>query len=552
MLTKTKPPTKSELAGWYKTKRSDVEAIPTPVSNGEAIHEEEIPLSAIADSPWQRRVKTGDDLKDVKTIATVGLLHAVTLRPKGDGYELVCGHRRCAAARALGWKTIRARVCHVDDARAQEILMIENADREGLSAIEEAREYEDWLRLHPGSTQVELAALMKVSQGHVANRIRMLKMPAIWQEAIISGEIPSTYSRAILPYCDDPRAAAAIAKVRKKVAPAKGGGRPLDYADLCGELAGAFLQAGLGLGYHSEHDKKSGHWISLPQKLTEDQRRRLDILSVKGEGRHGERRMEIALNRSAWFEIAREQRRREEERRANRGNGMKKKSDKPREEMTPAERKEAAAEAARNKKKRQEQLERRQREIAADWKRLLIAKALADPAQTGKEVLMACMICMTDDWRMERAGYMEIGDRQDALEEVTGHKGDLLECLALGGIDAPILWDIARAYARRAFADGGDNPASTIVRNRDLDLMVAWLKIDLETAWATEQMGSLSQAWWEAHDKDDLVRIGSGIVNSSMKKGELVGTLARSGGIKMPAALRPKAIAAAKRAPKPR
>lgn len=91
--------------------------------------------------------------------------------------------------------------------------MIENADREGLSAIEEAREYEDWLALHPTSTQTELATLMEVSQGHVANRLRMLKMPEPFQQAIISGEIPSSYSRAVLPFCDDERAAKAIEKV---------------------------------------------------------------------------------------------------------------------------------------------------------------------------------------------------------------------------------------------------------------------------------------------------------------------------------------------------
>lgn len=524
-------------------------AKPPEPKTDQAVHEQEIPLSAIADSPFQLR-KTYQGIERLKdTLLTHGLLQAIVVRSlPGGRFELLAGHRRCAAARLAGWKQIRATNQQVSDSEAEEIVVIENLQREDLSAIEEARGYQAMLKRPNPPTQEALAERLGVSQAHVANRLRYLRLPAEWQDAIISGEIPHTHARAILPYCDDPRAAAAIATLPAKlfVKPKGKKGKPpvteeedaqpLAYDELVDALRTAFTKSGTPMGYHSEHDKKSGKWLRLPDKLTDAMRERLDVVEVKAESDYGDRVMQVARNRSAWFEIAREHAKREEERYANRGNGKKKKSDKPREEMTAAERKQAAADEARNKKKRQEQLERRRREISADWKRLLIGKALADPARTGKEVLMACMIYMTQTWKMSHFDC----DFADAAEEVTGHKGDLLDCLAKGGIDAPILWDIARVYAGRAFVDGEGNPMSMTVDDSDLDLMVTWLKIDLEAAWLTEQMGGLSEAWWEAHDRDALATIGGGIcVDSHMKKGEMVYVLTSSGSIPFPSELRP-------------
>ena len=575
MLTKTRPvcfgavveplvsfdPKAKKKESGDKSPHSQGPALPS--DNGETIQEREIPLSAIADSPYQlRKTYQGlDRLKD--TLLSHGLLQAIVVRslPRGR-YELLAGHRRCAAARLAGWKQIRARIQEVSDSEAEEIVVIENLQREDLSAIEEARGFHAMLNRPNPPTQEALAERLGVSQAHVANRLRYLRLPVEWQDAIISGEIPHTHARAILPYCDDPRAAAAIAtlpaklfgKKGKKAAADEEDAQPLAYSDLVEVLRDAFTKSGTPTGYHNEHDKKTGRWLRLPEKLTDAMRERLDIVEVKAESDYGDRVIQIARNRSAWFEIAREHAKREEQRYANRGNG-KKKADKPREEMTPAERKEAAAIEARNKKKRQEQLERRRREIAADWKRLLIGRALADPKRASREALMVCMIHMTADWKMD--DYRVGCDWGHLAREITGDD-ELLEQLAAGKCDAAKVWDVARAYAVRAFVDPdaeGDGrgevaPMSMIVREDCLNPLIGWLEIDLAAAWKEEQMGPLSEAWWEAHDKDDLIRIGSGIVNSDMKKGELVGTLASSRSVLMPAELRTAKAAQGKRRPR--
>jgi ParB/RepB/Spo0J family partition protein len=565
MLTKSKPI--GTLREPAIAKRSDGATIvghPSFIAqlNGK---EQEIPLSAIADSPYQLRKNHTQGIERLKdTLVSHGLLQAIVLRPAGRGrYELLAGHRRCAAARLAGWKQIRARVQEVSDSEAEEIVVIENLQREDLSAIEEARGFQAMLNRPNPPTQEALAERLGVSQAHVANRLRYLRLPAEWQEAIISGEIPHTHARAILPYCDDPRAAAAIASLpahlfgkKRKQAPAKEeDAQPLAYRDLIDELRRAFTKSGTPMGYHSEHDKKSGQWLRLPKKITDAMRERLDVVEVDLESDYGDRVMQVARNRSAWFEIAREHAQREEERSASRGapgprGHGKKKSDKPREEMTAAERKAAAAEEAKNKKKRQEQLARRRREIAADWKRLLIARALADANRTGKEVLMVCLYYQTQDWKMDGWVHGDRCDLDDLAKDVLGCKDGLLADLATGRCHEAKVWDLARHYAARAFADAKGNPMSAIVWDRDLDPLIAWLKIDLAAAWQAEQMGTLSEAWWEAHDKEDLIRIGSGIVNSNMKKGELVGTLASSHAVPFPPEFKPATTGKGRRKPR--
>ena len=161
--------------------------------------EQEIPLSAIADSPFQVRRDFGDLEGLTNSLVADGLLQAIVVRPKPakagtpaagtPAYELLAGHRRCAAARAAGWKTIRARIMEADDQKAEEIVVIENLMREDLNEIEEARGFEAMLR-RPGMTETELAKRLHVSQPHVANRLRMLKAPKPFQEAVISAKYP--------------------------------------------------------------------------------------------------------------------------------------------------------------------------------------------------------------------------------------------------------------------------------------------------------------------------------------------------------------------------
>lgn len=507
--------------------------------NGNAAHESgreiQIPLDKIADSPYQLRENHTEDLDGLKeTLVTHGLLQAVVVRrqryTKSRGvehFELLAGHRRCAAARLAGWTTIRARIEDVDDATAEEIVVIENLQRKDLSAIAEARGFQAMLK-HEGATQETLAARLGVSQGHIANRLRMLRLPDVWQAAIISGEIPSSYSRAILPYCEEPRVAAAVAALGKKML-GKKDREPIEYSDIERDLFRCFSKLGTQCHeHHNEHDKKTGRWLSLPAKLTDEQRRKLDIIEIRADNGYGREETErIAMNRSQWFEIAREHAAKQEARNAKR----EKKPDGNAE--TPAEKRAAAAWHAKKKKERQQQQAFRRQGIAEQWKRCVIGRAIADPERTSDFVVDVCLCLETSHWRLG-----DYGGLRDAVQEATGSRAELLDLFAAGSLDVAAFSQIARLRAARAFVkeDGDANP---VVGGRELDLMIEGLKIDLAKEWKENQMADLSEAYWNAYDKEELVAIGGRAVNAAMTKAALVEALMNET-LALPAELKPK------------
>ena len=72
------------------------------------------------------------------SIRELGLLQAPVVRPEGDGYRLVAGHRRLMAVKILGWKTVSCSVVDVSPERAEAMRVVENLQRANLNPLEEA------------------------------------------------------------------------------------------------------------------------------------------------------------------------------------------------------------------------------------------------------------------------------------------------------------------------------------------------------------------------------------------------------------------------------
>jgi hypothetical protein len=406
--------------------------------------------------------------------------------------------------------------------------MIENADREGLSAIEEAREYEDWLALHPTSTQTELAALMKVSQGHVANRLRMLKMPEPFQQAIISGEIPSSYSRAVLPFCEDERAAKAVEKVGTKLLKRKTRERelpPISYDEFTGDLRWAFVQAGFEL-HGSERDPKSGHYVRLPGKLTDAQRKDLDVVTVKGIHRFVA--VAVAMNRRLWLELARENYEQQQARYNGRGQAQSKKAPA---EMTAAEKKRADEQHRRNQERLREQLHRRRQSLIVDRLRQLVALRLCEAATTESELLEVATMALTKRWLERISGWTTEGIVRKGVQEGPAK-------VRAAKLMAECLWNTIDKAPRQVVPDS---------QVRDLARL---LSIDGEAAWRVDQLGPLTKLYWDAHSKAELIAAAKAAgmaVAGEPKKGDVVKFLC---GAKLPP---PAGLGVRKkRAPKPR
>lgn len=163
-----------------------------------------VPVDAITVSPFQPRVYMDEGaLEELSaSIAANGLLQPLVVRPVGDGFELVTGERRWRAVQKLGWTTVPAIVRELSDEEAAALAMIENLQREDLTAIEEAQGYRKLLEQF-NWTQTDLARRMGKSQSTIANKLRLLKLPPSVQERVTRQALSERHARALLRL-DDP------------------------------------------------------------------------------------------------------------------------------------------------------------------------------------------------------------------------------------------------------------------------------------------------------------------------------------------------------------
>ncbi len=138
-----------------------------------------------------------------RTIHMHGVIQPIVVRPTGlDGnYEIIAGERRFRAMSSLGWDEVPAIVRDLSDKETASIALIENLQREELTSIEEANAYQNLLELH-GITQEALAQRLGKGQSTVANKLRLLKLPAEIQQALLDRKILERHARALLKIKD--------------------------------------------------------------------------------------------------------------------------------------------------------------------------------------------------------------------------------------------------------------------------------------------------------------------------------------------------------------
>ncbi|TCS75190.1 ParB family chromosome partitioning protein [Effusibacillus lacus] len=159
----------------------------------------QIPVNLIEPNRFQPRTVFDDERIDElsQTIRTHGIIQPIVVRKNGSAYELIAGERRWRAAIKIGMTTIPAIVRELNDTHAASIALIENLQRENLTAIEEAVAYQQLIELH-GLTQESLAQRLGKAQSTVANKLRLLNLPQEVQDALLSREITERHARALL------------------------------------------------------------------------------------------------------------------------------------------------------------------------------------------------------------------------------------------------------------------------------------------------------------------------------------------------------------------
>lgn len=131
-----------------------------------------------------------------ESIKKVGVLQAILVRPKGDEYELVCGHCRLRAAKLAGLKGIPAEIRELSDLEVLEVQLIENLDRADLHPLEEAAGYHQLMAKKHGYTAAKLAERTGRSVKYIYDRIKLLDLTKDAKQLFLDDRI--TAGHAIL------------------------------------------------------------------------------------------------------------------------------------------------------------------------------------------------------------------------------------------------------------------------------------------------------------------------------------------------------------------
>jgi ParB family chromosome partitioning protein len=160
----------------------------------------EIAVGAIEANPHQPRRQFDDDslAELAASIRELGVLQPILVRAgQGDTYQLIAGERRWRAAKRAGLATIPAVVRTADDERIIAESLVENLQREDLSALEEATAFQRLIEEF-GLTHDQVAARVGKSRSAVTNTLRLLQLPASIQRLLADGRLSPGHARALL------------------------------------------------------------------------------------------------------------------------------------------------------------------------------------------------------------------------------------------------------------------------------------------------------------------------------------------------------------------
>jgi ParB family chromosome partitioning protein len=158
-----------------------------------------IPTDQIHPNRSQPRQRIDEDAlaELADSIRQHGIIQPLLVRRVDEGYELIAGERRWRAAQLAGLDRVAAVVREVTDSQSFELALIENIQRQDLSALEEAEAYRRMVEEF-GLTQDEVAARVGKNRATVANMLRLLALPGEVKEQIAGGKLTMGHARALL------------------------------------------------------------------------------------------------------------------------------------------------------------------------------------------------------------------------------------------------------------------------------------------------------------------------------------------------------------------
>ena len=133
-----------------------------------------------------------------ESIKHQGLIQPIVVREiDKDTYEIIAGERRWRACQLAGLHSVKCVVMSVDEKNVYELALIENIQRSNLNVVEEARAYQNLIKLN-GLKNEELSQKIGKSSSHISNLIRILELDGEIQQMIIDGKITMGHARALI------------------------------------------------------------------------------------------------------------------------------------------------------------------------------------------------------------------------------------------------------------------------------------------------------------------------------------------------------------------
>jgi len=157
-------------------------------------------VSKLKPNPFQPRTEFNDDALDelAESIRIHGVIQPILVEDAEDGsYYIIAGERRTRAAKKAGLTQIPVVFNSFSDEKKLEIALIENIQRENLNPIEEAKAYQQLMKIS-NLSQEEAARRVGKKRSTVANALRLLKLPEDMLNAVASGTISAGHARALL------------------------------------------------------------------------------------------------------------------------------------------------------------------------------------------------------------------------------------------------------------------------------------------------------------------------------------------------------------------
>lgn len=161
-----------------------------------------VPIEFLKANPLNpRKHFADDDLEELcNSIREKGIIQPILVRTVAgevDAYEVIAGERRWRAAQKAGLHDVPIVLLEVSDREALELAIIENVQRADLNPLEEAGGYEALIANY-GYSQNDLGKIIGKSRSHIANTLRLLKLPQDVRAAVLDGRLTAGHARALL------------------------------------------------------------------------------------------------------------------------------------------------------------------------------------------------------------------------------------------------------------------------------------------------------------------------------------------------------------------